>query len=48
MNLKNKEGQLILAIQAMNKDPHLSAGSAAAIYSVKRATLANRMKGMTS
>ena len=48
MDSRNKEGQLILAIQAIQNNPNLSARSAAAIYSVNRATLANRMKGMTS
>lgn len=43
-----KEAQLILAIEAMKKDPRLSARSAANIYSVSHATLSRRLKGTTS
>jgi hypothetical protein len=46
MTLINKEAQLILAIQAIEKDPTLSVRRVAAIYTVPRLTLITRIRGI--
>jgi hypothetical protein len=43
-----KENELLLAIQAMEKDLSLSTRSAAKTYSVSRVTLARRLSGTQS
>jgi hypothetical protein len=48
MSTPCKENQLLLTIQAMEKDPSLSTRSAAKIYSVSRVTLARRLSGTQS
>ena len=40
------ENQLLLAIEAIRKDPTLSARAAAALYNVSRATLGKRLRGI--
>jgi hypothetical protein len=40
-----KEGQLLLALQAFQKDPNLSLRAAARIYNVPETTLRNRRDG---
>jgi hypothetical protein len=45
MNYTQKESQLILAIQALKKDPKLSIRSAATIYKVPYTTLNTRIHG---
>ena len=42
------EGQLLLAIQAIQKDPKLSIRKAANIYNVSRVTIAKRLSGIPS
>ena len=42
------KGQLLLAIDAIRKDPNLSMRSIAAIYNVPRTTLRYRKAGMLS
>ena len=48
MESSKKESQVILAVQAMQNDPNLSARAAAKIYSVSHATLSRRLKGTKS
>jgi hypothetical protein len=43
MNFVQKEAQLLLALQAIKKDPKFSIGRAADIYTVFRSTLATRI-----
>jgi hypothetical protein len=45
MNFVQKEAQLILALQAIKKDPKLSIRRAADIYTIPRSTLATRIDG---
>jgi hypothetical protein len=45
MNSVQKEAQLLLALQAIKKDPKLSIRRAADIYTVPRSTLATRIDG---
>jgi hypothetical protein len=45
MPTPEKESQLILAIQAIKRDPNLSARAAAKIYSISLTTLTRRLKG---
>jgi hypothetical protein len=40
------ENQLLLAIEAIRKDPTLSARAAAALYNVSRVTLGKRLRGI--
>ena len=47
MENSSKESQLFLAIQAMERDPKLSARAAATIYGVPRSTLGTRLAGTT-
>lgn len=48
MESTGKESQLLLAVQAIQKDPNLSARAAAKIYSVSHVTLTCRLKGTIS
>ena len=48
MESLNKEGQMILAVQAIQKTPELSIRAAAKIYMVDRSTLANRLRGLNA
>jgi hypothetical protein len=48
MNSTQKEAQLMLAIQAIKKDPKLSIRRAALIYTVSRITLQARLDGRNS
>ena len=48
MPQKNDESQLILAIQAMQKDPKLRPRAAARIYSVDHRKLGRRLQGVLS
>ena len=43
-----KEGQILLAIQAIKKDPQLSIRAAAKIYNIPRSTLYERLQGISS
>jgi hypothetical protein len=45
MGLEEKEADLILAVQAIKRDPNLSIRAVAKVYSMSRDTLAARMKG---
>lgn len=47
MRRKSDENQLILALQAMEKDTALSIRAAAKIYSINHSTLARRRRGQT-
>jgi hypothetical protein len=47
MESPNKESQVVLAIQAIQKTPNLSIRAAARIYMVDRSTLGKRLKGIT-
>ena len=48
MSQLNKEANILLALQALQKDPKLSIRRAAAIYTVPATTLRHRQKGMPS
>jgi hypothetical protein len=48
MSSLSNEGRLILAIQAIQNDPNLSARAAAKIYTVSQRTLSRRLKGTPS
>ena len=48
MRKKSDECQLVLALQAMKRDPSLSARAAAKVYSVDFSTLARRRRGQHS
>ena len=48
MGTSSKEGQLLLAIAAIQKDPNLSNRAAAKIYSVPESTLRTRRQGISS
>jgi len=48
MESSKKESRVILAIQAIQNNPNLSARAAANIYSVSHATLSRRLKGTAS
>ena len=43
-----KEGQILLGIQAIKKDPQLSIRAAAKIYNIPRSTLYERLQGISS
>ena len=43
-----KEGQILLAIQAIKKDPQLSIRAAAKIYNIPRSTLYELLQGISS
>jgi hypothetical protein len=45
MNFVQKEAQLLLALQAIKKDPKFSIRRAADIYTVSRSTFATRIDG---
>ena len=48
MEASLKESRLLLAIQAIRKDPHLSIRAAAKIYNISRTTLSERLGGRFS
>jgi hypothetical protein len=48
MPQKNDESQIIIALQAMQNNPKLSARAAAKIYSVDHQNLSRRKRGMHS
>ena len=48
MPQKNDESELILAIQAMRKDPKLRPRAAARMYSVDHRKLGRRLQGVPS
>ena len=48
MRRKSDENNIILACQAMEKDPKLSARAAAAVYNVDFSTLCRRRRGQSS
>jgi hypothetical protein len=48
MDSSKKDGQIILACQAIRESPRLSIRAAAKIYSVNRSTLGMRLKGITA
>ena len=45
MENASKEGQMVLAIQALQKDPHLTRRAAVTIYNVPETTLRRRIAG---
>ena len=48
MAQSSKEGQIFLAIQAIQRDPKLSTRAAAKIYNVPRTTIGDRLSGISS
>jgi hypothetical protein len=48
MESSSKESRMVLAVEAIQKNPDLSIRAAAKIYTVDRSTLAKRLKGITA